>query len=175
MKICKWHLACMRSRPLALQLWASRGQKVKNVKMRKGRKGTKTIDKKCQEDQKLRTIEKKQNKKTIKNDMTHEIGATRLTMQSWQLLIMFTIQDNNDTIYDIDMVHNVDNVDKMLVKCYFYTLPTRVNFFFALFDSYWIYFLNLLSFFLARWNCAAAWFRLPRCRVQKHETTLCTI
>ena len=115
------------------------------------------------------------NPENQKNDMTDEIGATRLTMQSWQLLIMFTIQDNNDTIYNIDMIHNVDNVDKMLAKCYFYTLPTRVNFFFALFDSYWIYFLNLLSFFLARWNCAAARFRLPRCRVQKHETTLCTI
>ena len=54
------------------------------------------------------------NPENQKNDMTDEIGATRLTMQSWQLLIMFTIQDNNDTIYDIDMVHNVDNVDKML-------------------------------------------------------------
>ena len=85
------------------------------------------IDKKCQEDQKLRTIEKTQ--KTKKNDMTDEIGATRLTMQSWQLLIMFTIQDNNDTIYNKDMIHNVDNDDKMLAKCYFYTLPTRVNFF----------------------------------------------
>ena len=42
---------------------------------------------------------------------------------------MFTIQDNNDTIYNIDMVQNVDNVDKMLAKCYFYTLPTQVNFF----------------------------------------------
>ena len=66
------------------------------------------IDKKCQEDQKLRTIEKTQ--KTKKNYMTDEIGATRLTMQSWQLLIMLTIQDNNDTIYNIDMVHNVDKM-----------------------------------------------------------------
>ena len=69
------------------------------------------------------------NPENQKNDMTDEIGATRLTMQSWQLLIMFTSQDNNDTIYNIDMIHNVDNVDKMLAKCYFYTLPTWVNFF----------------------------------------------
>ena len=60
------------------KLWASRGKKVKNVKMRKGREGTKTIDKKCQQDQKLRTIEKKQENQKIY--MIDEMGNAILTM-----------------------------------------------------------------------------------------------
>ena len=74
------------------------------------RERTKTIDKKCQEDQKLRTIKKKQENHKKWHDTWDRL--TRLTMQSWQLLMMFTIQDNIDTICNIDMANNVD---KMLI------------------------------------------------------------
>ena len=146
MKICRWHLACTRSRPLALQLWASRGQKVKNVKMRKEREGTKAIEKKMPAGPKIENDWKKQVNQKI--DMTDEIDAAMLAMQFWQLLIMFSIEDNI-SLYMILIL-------TMLTQCWQnvnFTLCRLGSIFFAPFDRYRIYFSSLLSFFHARWNC----------------------
>ena len=83
-----------------------------------------------------------------KIDMTDEIDAAMLAMQFWQLLIMFSIEDNI-SLYMILIL-------TMLTQCWQnvnFTLCRLGSIFFAPFDRYRIYFSSLLSFFHARWNC----------------------
>ena len=151
MKICRWHLACTRSRPLALQLWASRGQKVKNVKMRKEREGTKAIDKKCQQDQKLRTKPKNWHDRW---DRRSNAGDAILTIvdnvrnwrQHWRYIWYWFWQCWH-------------NVDKMLIL-HFADLG---QFFLHLLIDIWFTF---QAFYLSftQDGTAAAWIRLPRCQ-----------